>query len=590
MTTFRVWAPQAQRVAVEVDGERMELFGGTDGWWSRDLPTAGPGTDYAYALDDGEGYGPPLPDPRSAWQPRGVHGPSRVLDHTAYAWGDAAWRGVPLQGSVIYELHVGTFIPGGTLDAAIARLDHLVTLGVDVVELLPVAAFDGRHGWGYDGVALFAVHQPYGGPEALKRFVDACHQRGLGVVLDVVYNHLGPSGNYLARFGPYFTDTHVTPWGPAINLDAPGSDEVRRFVLDNAAMWLRDYHVDGLRLDAVHALLDERALPILEELAVAVAALSAQERRPLSLVAESDLNDPKLVRSREAGGYGLDGQWSDDFHHALHALLTGERAGYFNDFGSMATLRKTLTRVFMHDGGYSSFRGRGHGRPVDRAITPGHRFLGYLQNHDQIGNRATGDRTSALLSQRMLKVGAALVLISPFTPLLFMGEEWGAATPWQFFTDYDDPDLAEAVRTGRRSEFAAHGWGPEEVPDPQNPQTVQRSRLDWSESEREPHAAILEWHRRLIALRRARPELTDGRLDRVQVTYDENARWFVVRRGDLMLVANLGPDRQAVPVPVTPIGVLLSSEPGFVYGSEFVETDGETAVILTVVLPRRPHR
>jgi maltooligosyltrehalose trehalohydrolase len=506
-----------------------------------------------------------------------------VLDHAAYPWGDAAWHGVPLAGSAIYELHVGTFTPAGTLDAAVERLDHLVELGIDIVELLPVAGFAGRHGWGYDGVDLYAVHQPYGGPEALKRFVDAAHRRGLGVVLDVVYNHLGPAGNYLSRFGPYFTDTHVTTWGPAINLDAPGSDEVRRYLIDNATMWLRDYHLDGLRLDAAHALLDERALHFLEELAVAVAALSAQERRPLFLIAESDSNDPRLVRSREAGGYGLAGQWSDDFHHALHALLTSERSGYYVDFGSMATLSHTLTQVFRHDGSYSTFRGRGHGRPVDRAVTPGFRFLGYLQNHDQIGNRATGNRSSGLLSPGLLKVGAALVLTSPFTPMLFMGEEWGATTPWQFFTDYDDPDLADAVRIGRRSEFAAHGWGPEDVPDPQDPATMERSRLDWTEPDSEPHASVLDWHRRLLALRRTRPELTDGRLDLVEVSYDEDARWIVVRRGAVAVVCNLAADRQAVPVPGTPVSVLVASETGFVYGPGQVETAGESAVVVTLV-------
>ena len=359
---------------------------------------------------------------------------------------------------MIYELHVGTFTAEGTFDAAIGRLDHLRQLGVHTVELMPVAAFPGRHGWGYDGICLWAVHEPYGGPDGLKRFVDACHARGLAVLLDVVYNHVG-IGNRLADFGPYFTDAHVTPWGPAVNLDQPGSDEVRAFLIGNALMWLRDYHLDGLRLDAVHALEDHRALNFLEELAAEVQALAALLNRELVLVAESDLNDPRLVTSREAGGYGLTAQWSDDFHHAVHAAVTGERQGYYCDFGSMAALAKTYTKVFFHDGTWSTFRGRTHGRQVDVFRLPAHRFLGYLQDHDQVGNRATGDRIAASLSPDLVKVGAGLVLTGPYTPMLFMGEEWGADTPWQYFTDHIEPWLAKAVAEGRKAEFAAARLG-----------------------------------------------------------------------------------------------------------------------------------
>ncbi len=389
-----MWAPAADRVEVVVGGTGHPMEARHSGWWEASVADAGHGTDYGFVLDGSDEV---LPDPRSPWQPNGVHGQSRVYDHGRFAWTDQHWHGRPLPGSVLYEMHVGTFTPEGTFDAATDRLDHLVALGIDAVELLPVASFPGRHGWGYDGVHLWAPHEPYGGPDGLKRFVDAAHARGLAVVLDVVYNHLGPDGNRLGSFGPYFTSAHATPWGDAVNFDQEGSDEVRAFVVQNALMWLRDYHFDGLRLDAVHAITDHSATHLLEELGRAVAAESAHLGRQLFLIAESDLNDPRLVTSREAGGYGLDAQWSDDFHHALHAALTGERQGYYCDFGSLETLKKALTRVFVHDGTMSTYRGRHHGRPVNVRETPAHRFLGFLQNHDQVGNRASGDRIGALL-------------------------------------------------------------------------------------------------------------------------------------------------------------------------------------------------
>ncbi len=555
MTAIRVWAPEAKQVEVVVAGEQIALAVGPGGWWSGG-PDLAHGTDYAFKVD-GQG---PVPDPRSRWQPHGVHGPSRAYDHAEFAWTDRTWRGRALPGSVTYELHVGTFTPEGTFDSAIGRLDHFVDLGIDLVEVLPIAAFPGRHGWGYDGVHLYAAHEPYGGPDGFKRFVDACHGRGLGVVLDVVYNHLGPSGNYLPMFGPYFTDRHQTPWGSAVNLDDAGSDEVRRYICDNALSWLRDFHVDGLRLDAVHALADDRATHVLEQLSAEVDALAAAVGRPLFLVAESDRNDPRTVTPREAGGQGLHGQWSDDFHHALHTLLTGERQGYYCDFGSLDCLAKTLTRVFFHDGTPSAFRNRDHGAPVDVVRTPGHRFLGYLQNHDQVGNRATGDRISASLSPGLLKVGAALVLTAPYSPMLFMGEEWAASTPWQYFTDHSEPELAQAVREGRRREFADHGWGPNDVPDPQHEGTVEASRLSWDELAREPHASVLAWYRALIALRRARPELTDARLDRMRVEHGDD--WLVVHRGTLRVVVNLGTGARTVPLDAAPGAVLLASADG----------------------------
>ncbi len=572
MTSLRVWAPRPSTVEVESEGARTAMTAQDGGWWTAEI--GGPGTDYALVLDGG----PPRPDPRSAWQPHGVHGPSRVVDHSAFPWTDDAWRGVPLAGGVIYELHVGTFTSEGTFDSAVDRLDHLVALGVSAVELLPCNAFAGRWGWGYDGVAWFAVHDPYGGPDGLKRFVDACHARGLGVVMDVVWNHLGPAGNYLPEFGPYLTEAHTTPWGPAVNLDRSGSDEVRRYVLDNAAMWLRDYHCDGLRIDAVHALVDERATHLLEELAVEVEALGAQLRKPLFLIAESDLNDPRTVSSREAGGLGLDGQWADDVHHALHATLTGETSGYYGDFAGLHVVAKVLSEVFLHDGTRSSFRQRRHGRPVPSTL-PGHRFVVYLQDHDQVGNRATGDRISATLSDGLLKVGAALVLTSPYTPMLWMGEEWAARTPWQFFSDHEG-ELGEAVRRGRRAEFASHGWDTDAVPDPQDEGTLRASTLDWSELDDERSAGHLAWVRALIALRRARSELSDGRRDRVSVTFDDGGSWLVVQRGAVAVVCNLSGDRQSVPVQGSPQAVLLASETGFVYSGGSVELARESVAVV----------
>ncbi|WP_370511007.1 malto-oligosyltrehalose trehalohydrolase [Cellulomonas sp. SLBN-39] len=544
-----VWAPAAARVDLELpaDGTRLPMRRGEDGWWSADadLPH---GTDYGFAVDGG----PPRPDPRSAWQPEGVHGPSRVFDASTFAWSDAGWSGLDVRGAVTYELHVGTFTPEGTLAAAAQRLDHLVRLGVDVVELLPVAAFNGRHGWGYDGVALWAVHEPYGGPAALQAFVDAAHGHGLAVCLDVVHNHLGPSGNYLAEFGPYLTDAHQTPWGSAVNLDQDGAEHVRRWICDSVLRWARDFHVDAFRLDAVHALVDESEQHLLAQLSDEVAALSASLGRPLGLVAESDLNDVRSVTATRDGGWGMDAQWADDVHHAVHALLTGERHGYYVDFGDPQVLATALTQGFVHTGDLSTFRGRPWGRPVPDDVD-GHRFVVFSANHDQVGNRALGDRPSAHLPPGRLAAQAALVLLSPFTPLLLMGEEWGARTPWQFFTDHPEPDLAAAVRDGRRREFGGHGWeelygGPVTVPDPQDPATFAASVLDWSELEVGEHARLLEWHRTLIALRRVVPDLASGDRSRTRVTVlpaqDAPAAgpWqgvLVVHRGATSVVLNL---------------------------------------------------
>ncbi|MBO1750528.1 malto-oligosyltrehalose trehalohydrolase [Actinotalea sp. BY-33] len=552
MTTRpRVWAPTAESVELVTGGpdgptDRHAMTQDPGGWWVAALSLPH-GADYAFAVDGSD----PRPDPRSAWQPHGVHGPSRVFDPERYDWADGAWAGCDARGAVIYELHVGTFTPEGTLDAAVARLDHLVDLGIDMVELMPVAAFPGVHGWGYDGVAIYAVHEPYGGPAALQRFVDAAHARGLAVCLDVVHNHLGPSGNYLGVYGPYFTDRHETPWGWAVNLDGPDAAEVRAYLVDNATRWLREFHLDALRLDAVHALVDDSPRHVLAEMADAVAGLAADVGCPLSLIAESDLNDVAMVTPTAQGGQGMTAQWADDVHHAVHAFLTGERHGYYVDFGSPEVLAKALTSAFVHDGGYSTFRGRDWGRPVPPE-TDGHRFVVFGQDHDQVGNRALGDRPSARLDDGALAASAALVLTSPFTPMLFMGEEWGARTPWQYFTDHAEPELVEGIRRGRREEFGGHGWaelygGDVDVPDPQAPSTVTVSRLDWSEPEQEAHRRLLDWYRDLIALRKAQPDLASGDLAAVGVDHAPDGSWLVVRRGAVRTVFNLAETPAEVP-------------------------------------------
>ncbi len=543
--SFEVWAPYAQRgVKLVLPDEQVPMEPTGGGWWRCDRGPI-PGTRYEYAIDDGT----PRPDPRAMRLPEGVTGPSEVFDVAGFAWTDDRWRGLQLAGAVLYELHVGTFTPEGTLDAAITRLDHLVELGVDIVNVMPVATFPGVHGWGYDGVGLYAVHEPYGGPAALCRFVDACHAVGIGVVLDVVYNHFGPTGNHLSEFGPYFTDRYGTPWGDALNLDGPDSDEVRRFIIDNAVSWLRDFHVDGLRLDAVHALFDDRAIAVLEELTAEIDALSTRLGRPLWLIAESDRNDALTVTPREAGGLGVDAQWCDDVHHALHVLLTGETQGYYADFADPRAIEKTLTGMFFYDGSYSSFRRRTHGRPVDRLGTFGWRFVVSLQTHDQVGNRALGDRLSDRLSPGRLACGAALLLTSAATPMLFMGEEWGASTPWQYFTDHIEPHIAQAVKIGRRGEFTDHGWSVDEIPDPQARDTMETSKLRWDEARDGDHARLLRWYGDLIALRRVRHDLRDHRLDQVVVRHDPQRQLVLVRRGNHTVVVNLSPQPLDIDLP-----------------------------------------
>jgi maltooligosyltrehalose trehalohydrolase len=571
MHVFRVWAPKPGQVDL-IAGERVHpMVPAGGGWWQVAVEEAGPGTRYRYSLDSGPGR----PDPRSAFQPEGIDGPSEVVDHDAFQWTDRSWRGIPLAGSVLYELHVGTFSPEGTFAGAIEHLDHLVALGVDAVELLPVAEFSGNRGWGYDGVDLFAPHHAYGGPDGLKALVDACHAAGIGVVMDVVYNHLGPAGNYLPEFGPYFSDRHQTNWGDALNYDGPDSGEVRRFVIDNALAWLRDYHIDGLRLDAVHAIVDDSATHLLEQMSSEVRALSAATRRNLFLVAESDLNDPKFVRPVESGGYGLDASWADEWHHALHGTLTGERTGYYEDFGPLAMLAKALKQAWVYDGTWSPHRRRVHGRPPDGL--PGDRFVVSAQNHDQVGNRAVGERSSALMSEGRLKIAAALLMTSPFVPLVFQGEEWAASTPFQYFTDHPDPDLGRAVSEGRRGEFSSFGWEPGQVPDPQDRATFERSKLDWNEIT-DGRRRMLEWHRMLIELRRSTPSLTDPRRESIEVSFDEESGWLVFQRPGIAVVANIG--QAVVSVPLGDYGrLILASEPGVEVVGELVTLPPDTAGI-----------
>ncbi len=574
MSYFRVWAPAAQTVHLVLNGAEGLLMQKEErGWWGSNVPLVPAGTDYAYAIDGG----PRLPDPRSPWQPKGVHGASRTVDHSAFPWTDQRWQAPPLAGAIVYELHIGTFTPEGTFESVIEKLEHLVRLGVTHVELMPVAEFPGSRGWGYDGVDLFAPHHQYGGPEGLKRLIDACHASGLAVLLDVVYNHLGPDGNYLGHFGPYFTDKYKTPWGKAVNLDDAGSMEVRRFFYDNARMWLRDYHFDGLRLDAIHAIFDSSAIHFLEQLATEIKELESETGRHFDLIAESDLNDPRVVTPAEAGGFGFDAKWSDDFHHALHAVLTGERQGYYADFGKLQDLAKALKEVYVYDGRESLYRQRVHGRHIQGLSA--HRFIGCFQNHDQVGNRAKGDRASQLLSLRRLKIAAALVLCAPFLPMLFQGEEFGASSPFLYFTDHHDPDIASAVSKGRRREFASFGWNPNEVPDPQEQSSFRSSKIDWSELQRYPHAELFHWYRSLISLRRSTPALLDGSLDRVSVDASESDSWLALYRGPLVVVCNFANRRLRVDLKF-PAWPLLASDPAFSVNENTVEAPGESVVIL----------
>ncbi len=564
----KVWAPFASSLELIADGQRSPMTrSGT--WWNSELELPA-GTDYSYSVNGGKA----IPDPRSAWQPQGVHGPSRVMDHSRFVWTDRQWQPKPLPSGVIYELHTGTFTPEGTFDAIAGKLDHLLELGVTHVELMPVAEFSGDWGWGYDGVDLYAPHHVYGDPNSLKRLVNTCHDRGLAVLLDVVYNHFGPSGNYLSQFGPYTADRHHTPWGAAVNLDGPESVEVRRYFIDNALMWLRDYHFDGLRLDAVHALMDNSAYHLLEQLGDEVRALERQLQRYLVVIAESDLNDPRIVRPTSLGGYGMDAQWSDDFHHALHSVLTGEVSGYYVDFGQISDLAKAIRHAFVYDGCYSTHRRRRHGRTPEGI--PAYRFVVSAQNHDQVGNRAAGDRMSHLVNPARQKIAAAMTLLSPFIPMLFQGEEWGASTPFQYFTHHPEEWLATAVSEGRRSEFRAFGWKPEDVPDPQDFETFERSKLNWSEAGEPSHAEMLQWYRDLIRLRRRFAHALV--LESPRIAFDEAQQWLSVSYGAVTVAFSLCDHTVEIPVFAGGQVVLQSGKCG--YAGETLRLGPESLAIL----------
>ncbi len=579
MHVFEVWAPHAGTMEVKIGNKKFPMEKKSRGYWSAAVMEAGPGTDYGFVIDSLE---PPLPDPRTQWQPDGVHGESRVVDHAAFAWSDSGWQAPPLSSALIYELHVGTFTPEGTLKAAEGRLDYLKDLGVTHVELMPLANFPGRRGWGYDGVDLYAIFNAYGEPDDLKRFVDACHSKGLAVLLDVVYNHLGPVGNYLSKFGAYFTASHSTPWGDAVNFEEAGASEVRCFLIDNALMWLRDYHMDGLRLDAVHAFNDRSAIHFLEQTTREVTRLEAAMGKHFVLIAESDLNDPRIVKAEEAGGYGLDAQWSDDFHHALFAVISGERAGYYADFGSLAQLAKSLRCVFVYDGNYSEYRQRNHGRQV--VGLSGHRFVGFVQNHDQVGNRAQGERVSHEAGEGRAKIAAALVLTAPFVPMLFQGEEFGASAPFLYFTDYDDPELGRMISEGRKREFVSFGWAPDQIPDPQDEQTFQQSKLNWAELTEQPHASLLQWHKDLIKLRHEWSELSDGNLNAVEVRFDEQAQWLMLERGSLRIACNLG--QAAVDVEAgNGAQLLLASDSSIALSDALIRLGPDSVGVLSVPPP-----
>jgi maltooligosyltrehalose trehalohydrolase len=501
---FVVWAPTLEKVTLRIVTPRKKTVAmnkDDKGYWTTTVESVSAGARYCYRLKDiGE-----RPDPASHFQPEGVHGYSEVVDHDSFQWTDADWQGVPLPEMVIYEVHAGTFTPEGTFDALIERLADIVAVGVNTIELMPVAQFPGERNWGYDGVYLFAPQNSYGGPEELKKLVDECHRKGIAVLLDVVYNHLGPEGNYLREYGPYFTDKYRTPWGSAVNFDDAWSDGVRNFFTENALHWYRHYHIDGLRLDAIHGITDMSARPFLRELAESVEEFSAEQGKRRYLIAESDLNDAKVVSPMELGGYGFDALWCDDFHHAVHTLLTGERKGYYLDFGRPGHLVKSLTEGFVYAGDYSQFRKRRHGNSSkDR---PSHQFVVFCQNHDQVGNRMLGERLSSLVSLESLKLAAGTVLLSPYVPLLFMGEEYGEEAPFLYFVSHSEPDLIEAVRRGRSEEFKAFAWQ-SEPPDPQDKDTFLRSKLHWKGRLAGNHRILLDFYTHLIAERKRIPALS----------------------------------------------------------------------------------
>ena len=514
---FTVWAPRAEDVKVKLHtgkAQKIAMQKEAFGYWTALAEEAEPGTRYTFVLDDKT----ERPDPASLSQPDGVHKPSEVIDHSAFAWTDTKWKGIPLQQYIIYELHVGTFSEDGTFEGVIEKLPQLKNLGITAIEIMPVAQFPGSRNWGYDGVYPYAVQNSYGGPEGLKALVDACHAQSIAVILDVVYNHLGPEGNYLRDFGPYFTDKYNTPWGEAINFDDAYSDPVRNFFFQNALMWFRDYHVDALRLDAVHAIFDNGARHFLQELQEHVHQLEQHEKRPYLVIAESDLNDVRLINPAERGGYGLAAQWNDDFHHVMHAMVTGEQDGYYVGFGTQEQLAKVMTHAFVYDGLYSEHRKRTFGSSTAQNLA--HQFVVFSQNHDQVGNRMLGERLTQLVSYDMLKVVAGLVILSPYVPMLFMGEEYGEQNPFLYFVSHSDKNLIEAVRKGRREEFSSFAWQGE-APDPQSEETFEQSKLQHSYTSDVKQLHLREYYKRLILLRKSSPALATPDKNKVQAFMED---------------------------------------------------------------------
>lgn len=580
---FVVWAPEAGRMSVRIVSRHertVPLRRSERGYWCAEVEDVRHGARYFYRIDDRIDR----PDPASRWQPEDVHGPSAVVDHTAFGWTDAGWRGMPLDRMVMYELHTGTFTPEGTFDAVIPRLDALGRLGITTISLMPVAQFPGNRNWGYDGVYPYAVQTSYGGPEGLKRLVDACHARGLAVILDVVYNHLGPEGNYLGEFGPYFTGRYRTPWGMAVNYDGEWSDEVRNYVIGNALAWLGDYHMDGLRLDAVHGIYDFSARHILAELTERVDDYSREQGRRYHIIAESDLNDTVVIRPRSEYGWGCHAQWNDDFHHALHALLTGEREGYYEDFGAVADLAASLRDGYVYSGRYSRFRKRRHGN--SSRGQPADRFVVFSQNHDQVGNRMPGGRLGALVPFEALKLAAGAVILSPYIPLLFMGEEYGEPAPFQYFVSHHDPALAEAVREGRKQEFAAF-HADAEPPDPGDPETFRRSKLDWDIRGGGRHAALLRWYTALIGFRSRLSAPVRRESESFDVDADEKYRTIVMRRGDpdgIAVIMHFGADECPVSIGGPPVNwrrVIDAAEPEYLGPGGALPETAESSDTLT---------
>ncbi len=546
---FIVWAPFVDKIDVHLLGrnERYEpLERDARGYHSATLEGVPAGTNYLYRLDGGQ----ERPDPTSRYQPEGVHGPSQVVDPEAFDWTDDGWPGLARKNLVFYELHAGAFTDEGAFDAVIPHLDGLKDLGITCIELMPVNQFPGARNWGYDGVQIFAVQNSYGGPEGLRRLVDACHARGMAVILDVVYNHLGPEGNYLGEYGPYFTDKYSTPWGSALNFDDVDSDEVQRFYIENALQWIRDYHLDGFRLDAIHAIYDQRPRPFLREMASAIHDLAADLGRRVHVIAESNMNDPRVVNPGKFGGLGLDAEWNDDFHHAVHALLTGEDTGYYHDYGSFEDLVKAMRAGFVYTGQHMSFRGRGHGDVP--WLYDGNNFVVFAQNHDQIGNRARGDRLSTLIPFELQKTVAALVTLSPYLPLFFMGEEYGETNPFPYFVDHGDPDLIEAVRKGRAAEFESFAWQGE-ILDPAASETFEMAKLDREKLDNPKHRALYELHRELLRLRRETPALANLKLRDMTVNGIDAQRILQMCRlhatGDVNCAFNLGQDEASIRLP-----------------------------------------